>query len=582
MCRLALICVTLSSLFLGQVLPSSAAEKAPPRFDRRWFYAPYNLLVDKNVDQLVALIHRAGKSGYNGVMLADYKFNILNRMPKNYFQNVARVRREAAAAHLEIIPAVCPIGYSAGLLAHDPNLAEGVPVKDAPFVVKGGRAVSVPDPDARIKNGDLEEEKGHRFARFSFQDGPGKSSFADRQVVHHGKVSCRMQDVAKSQSAGNCRLIQRVKVRPYTCYRFSCWVKTRDFKPVNAFRLVVLGASKADHALSFFEEPLQSTGDWTRVEVVFNSLAEKEVTLYAGQWGGRSGTLWLDDLALEELSLVNVLRRPGCPLVVASEDSGTVYKEGKDYDPVRDPKLGQDPYAGEYSFRHAGPPIRLTPKSRIEEGDKLRLSWYHPLPTHSYQVMCCLSEPRVYEILRDQVKRVNDLFKPKTLFMSHDEIRVANWCRACQSRKLTPGALLADNVRRCVQIIKDVNPKAQIVVWSDMFDPHHNAVDNYYLVNGSLKGSWQGLPAGVRIANWNSGKAAASLKWFAGRGHIQLIAGYYDGDLDNFKQWQAAAKGIPRVTGFMYTTWQNKYDHLEAYGKALLGLALRKNYFTKD
>ena len=52
-----------------------------------------------------------------------------------------------------------------------------------------------------------------------------------------------------------------------------------------------------------------------------------------------------------------------------------------------------------------------------------------------------------------------------------------------------------------------------------MFDPHHNAVDKYYLVNGSLKGSWEGLARDVIIANWNGDKAAESLKFFADRGH---------------------------------------------------------------
>ena len=144
--------------------------------------------------------------------------------------------------------------------------------------------------------------------------------------------------------------------------------------------------------------------------------------------------------------------------------------------------------AGEFEFDHPGAVIRITPRSRIRGGDRLRVSWYHPIITHGSQVMCCLSEPKLYEILRAQARRVNELFQPKTFFMSHDEIRVANWCRACQDRKLTPGQLLADNVRRCTEILKSVNPRARVVVWSDMFDPHHNAVDKYYLVNGSLEG----------------------------------------------------------------------------------------------
>ena len=116
--------------------------------------------------------------------------------------------------------------------------------------------------------------------------------------------------------------------------------------------------------------------------MTFNSLDEKEVQLYAGQWGGKSGTLWLDDLELTELSLVNVLRRDGCPLVVASADGKTIYEEGKDFQPVRDAKLGLVPNRGDYSYRHAGAALQLTAASRIKDGDRLRVSWYHPILTH--------------------------------------------------------------------------------------------------------------------------------------------------------------------------------------------------------
>src|SRR5262249_31652328 len=238
------------------------------------------------------------------------------------------VKRAAREAGLEIIPAVFPVGYSAGVLAHDPNLAEGLPVKDAPFVVRGRAAVPDAAAAARLVNGGLEEGKGDRFAGFNLQDSPGKVTFADRAVVHGGKVSCRMQDVGRNGPHGHARLAQRVRVRPFACYRFSCWVKTRDFAPAGAFRLLALGGGKGGPALTFYEGRLKATEDWRRLEVVFNSLEETEVTLYAGQWGGRSGTLWVDDLALEELGLVNVLRRGGCPLAVRGADGRTAYEEG--------------------------------------------------------------------------------------------------------------------------------------------------------------------------------------------------------------------------------------------------------------
>src|SRR5262245_45059725 len=105
MTRNHLLVATLLSVLVSDL---GAAEPAP-RYEQRWFYAMHNLLVDKNVDDLIALIDRAGKSGYNGVVIADYKFNILDRVGPNYFKNVARVKEAAAAAKLEIIPTVFPI-----------------------------------------------------------------------------------------------------------------------------------------------------------------------------------------------------------------------------------------------------------------------------------------------------------------------------------------------------------------------------------------------------------------------------------------------------------------------------------------
>ena len=542
------------------------ADDDAPKYERRWVWVMANLMVEKEADRVVGLIERAEKDGYNGVVISDYKLNFLQRMPAHYFKHVERVKDAAAKAKVEIIPGVFSIGYSNGLLSNDTNLAEGMPVVDAPFVVKGREATLVTNSEAKLVNGDLEDLKGESFRGFGYQDEPGKVTVADHEVAHHGKTSCRMQNLA---GAPTCRLIQSVKVRPHACYRLSCWAKTNELAPTSAFRLLAIGKTSG-RTLTFHEGGLEPTRDWTRVEVVFNSLDDSEVNLYAGMWGGKSGTLWVDELSLEEMSLVNILRRDGCPLTVTNADGSTTYEEGKDFEPVRDEKLGMVPYEGEYNFDHPGATLRLTANSRIKDGDALKVSWYHPVLVLGSYAACCLSEPKVYDLLKDQAKRVNDLYHPKTFFMQHDELRVANWCRACQTRHLTAGELLADNARRCTQILHDLRLDAEVAVWSDMFDPTHNAVKEYYLVNGTLEGSWKGLDRSVIIANWNGGKAKASLDFFAERGHRQVIAGYYDGD-DNFFAWNAAAQGVPGIIGFMYTTWQNQYGDLERYGKLLTG-----------
>jgi hypothetical protein len=102
-----------------------------------------------------------------------------------------------------------------------------------------------------------------------------------------------------------------------------------------------------------------------------------------------------------------------------------------------------------------------------------------------------------------------------------------------------------------------------------MFDPHHNAVDDYYLVNGSLSGSWQGLHQSVTVMNWNFGQREKSLRFFAQHGNHQIIAGFYDEPLENVSLWLETARGVPNIDGFMYTTWRSDYSKLEEAARLL-------------
>jgi hypothetical protein len=148
--------------------------------------------------------------------------------------------------------------------------------------------------------------------------------------------------------------------------------------------------------------------------------------------------------------------------------------------------------------------------------------------------------------------------------MQYDEIRSMNWDDSCRRRKLTPGQILADHVRRAARLLQG----STLYVWNDMFDPYHNAVRHYYLVNGDLSGSWEGLGRDIVIVNWNAPRMKESLRFFARRGHRQIIAGYFDGKPEEIRDWLSAAAGVPSVIGVMYTTWRPRYDDLEAFARA--------------
>lgn len=71
------------------------------------------------------------------------------------------------------------------------------------------------------------------------------------------------------------------------------------------------------------------------------------------------------------------------------------------------------------------------------------------------------------------------------------------------------------------------------------------------------------------IVPWYFEKREASLKWFADRGHRQVIAGYYDAAPERVRDWLTAAKPFPAVLGVIYTTWQNKYADLERFAEVV-------------
>jgi hypothetical protein len=554
---------------------SGLGAEAPgnPTLRYRWVYLATNMLVDQNVEDALEILKRAAKAGYNGIVLTDSKFMRWDQLPDKYAQNVRQVREACRQLKLDCIAAVCPIGYSNGLLSRDPNLAAGLPVRDAPFSARGGRLLPV-DHSAAVVNGGFEQHQGHVPAGWRFVDQPGKITFIDSDVKHEGRCSLRMQDIAAHDPQhGHGRACQTVAVKPWRYYHVSVAAKTQGFAAADQVQIAVLAPDGA--ALNYYQPRVERTQNWRRADITFNSLQYREVNLYLGVWGGKSGTLWWDDVRIEPGGLVNLVRRAGVPLRAISPDGKTVYAEGTDFDGAKDPRLGVEPWPGEYTVWHDPPVVTLPGGSRIRDGQEVLLSYFHTAVIHRGQVMCCMAEPKVYEIIQWQIQQIHKNLAPDGYFMQHDEIRVQGWDQSCAKTGLTPGESLAENVKKCVTIIRQQDPGKSIYVWSDMFDPYHNApkTGKYYLVKGDgpWYGSWRGLDRDVIIVNWNSRPSSrgGSLRHFAELGHQQILGGYYDGPVAAIRGWLEDARQVPGVAGVMYTTWQHRYDDLERFALEL-------------
>ena len=544
-------------LLVGAALVWRAA--AAPYPDRWVWIFGWNLERDGDVPEITKILESGAAHGINGAVVSFGLDSLCKKTPE-FFRRLDAVQQTCTRLKIELIPSIFSIGYGGGVLGHDRHLAEGLPVVDAPFVVHGKTAEFIPDASVRMINGDFEQSKNSKFKGFSFHDAPGVISFADTAVKHGGTAALRLENFSSDQH-GHGRIMQTVRVHPYRSYRISAWVKTEELKPTHAFMMQVL---VGDRNLAPREFGLQPTSDWRQLTMLFNSLSNETVRIYAGMWGGKSGKLWLDDWTLEEVGPLNVLHRPGTPVIVRSADGATTFTEGKDYAPLVDKKF--NPYRVPEG---ASVPLKLLPGSRITEGQQLKVSWYHSMLIHDSQVSLCMAEPKLYEIFDEEARLLAQHLHPRRVLLSMDEVRMGGTCAACRGKDMAQ--LLGDCVTRQAEIVRRHIPGVELLVWSDMFDPHHNAHGNYYLVEGDFTGSWKHIPKDLTIAVWGGEPREKNLKFFADAGFATVCCCYYDADnLQSVAGWIKLAQQTPKVRGFMYTPWQKKYALLPAFGDLLL------------
>jgi hypothetical protein len=535
--------VLLSVLALGQ----------PKVYPDRWVYVSTGLESDQELARVEGIARTGAEHGLNGMLLSA-GFDDLDLKSGDYLERLKCLKQTCDRLGVEIIPTGFGVGYGGGVMAHDKNLAAGLPVRGALFVAGDHEARFVPERPVKLANGDFERIEGNLVADFAVH---GAQAAVDTQVFHSGKASVRFENFGSSPG-GTVYLAQTLRVEPYRSYRLRCWVKTEGVAPREVFHLWAIAPDGRD--LAYMEPWMAPTSDWHELVWAFNSWYSDHVDFRIGVSDGEKGKVWVDDVQVEEVGLTNVLRRPGTPVKVSGEKTGKVYEEGRDYAAISDPHLN-------FRWDHDGPAIRLLPGSRIHAGDRLRVDYFHGTTIYRDQVPIDMSEPAVYEIWQRQIPLIEKYLAPKKYFLSMDEVRVGGFCEVCKRRHLPMAQIFGDCVTRQYRMIREANPQAQVYVWSDMFDPNHNAREKYYLIDGSFDGTWNYIPKDLVIACWYYEKRDKSLDFFSKLGYRTLAGAYYDADdLENPKAWLESLDHTPGATGIMYTTWENKYELLAAFG----------------
>jgi hypothetical protein len=525
--------------------------------------------------QSEALIDQAVDAGYTGLALWDAACNHLNK-PGFDPSMLQTVMQYAIGKGLQVLPNTAPFGYSNdGMLYEDGNLAEGMAVVGTQFTVTaavGGNVLVPVNSLPPLVNGDFESGQTGWFG----VGDPRVSLDSNAADCHSGNACAEISGSATATD--NARLEQDLTVTPWRLYHIQFWMSTNALAG-NNLEVEVLDFSNPNQTVTLMDSEVDAasaTTGWTEYDLAFNSRTSTAVGLYLGMWGGNEGTVWIDDIVAEETSLVNVLRRDGTPLSVYS--GSTTYTEGTDYSTVVDPALPQT--TGSYDNWHTPPSVTVPAGSKLQLAQTVSANYYTVIPLAGGQVGSCLSEPAVQTWLASNSTLLSQVFPAGTgIFLEYDEMRQVNSCALCVGKNLTAGQLLAGNVQATWATVGSIL-SGPAYVWSDMFDPYHNATPTYqyvYPVEGDLTGSWLGLPQGFIIMNWNLGDLTQSLGWFAGQqagepqSFQQVIAGYYDsGDgAGSASSELQAANGIPGLVGLMYTTWEGDYSQLGAFAQAV-------------
>lgn len=472
----------------------------------------------------------------------------------------------AAAKGLKIMAPVAPFGFANDALQANPNMAEAQRVIGAQFQVdRTGKRLELLNSFRGLVNGGFEAGEADWFSTNDAGIG------VDTTVAHGGRSSGVIRN-----AHGNARFRQGIQVIPWRQYHLRLFFKSQNFRG-----LAQLGVLDEEHAAEQrlnAQIPAAGSHDWTSLDFTFNSQDSTRAWIYIGVWGGSTGTLWLDDLQMDETALVYVARRTGAPLTVRdAEHTEITFQEGTDYDPVADPRMSstRTPFTDAY---HKPAPVTLPPSTRLQPGQRVAMDFLavFPIPGQM-QVAMCLTDRGVLDWQLKNARAIREVLpRGAAILMQYDEIRQMNSCASCRARKLSAGELLDWSLAESAGTYDSIFPGSSLYVWSDMFDPYHNAHDRYYYVEGDLAGSWRGMPANITIFNWNLDRLRESLAWFAGQNprqriaHSQVIAGYYDkgSGAQAARAELREAAGIPGVVGLMYTTWGDDYSQLEPFAAA--------------
>lgn len=495
-----------------------------PQYPVRWFRLQCDFRRTNEVAFAESIVRRAAATGvFNGILLdgaADRTIDTCADWSADEVANFRRLRKVCDVAGLEIVPTLWSVGYGSPL-SLQPDLAEGLPVRDVRFRRRGARGV---------------------FER------------SEAAVADFARLTGPYVFEAKDAKGGQNRDFHPFRAAPHKLYRCRYRAKVENLNAEQRFQILFYSGTGGDS-----KEPLRgiyptrkTTADWFDSQFDFYSGERAEHRMGIGVWSFTSGRADVSKITIEEVPPTTFLHRAGTPIVIRDAATGAVYEEGRDVvlSPARSPwsKEGRRPVA-----------VTFPAGSRVPEGGVISVDGYAPAVIGWDQYPACLTTPELAEHFRWSARAIASLFGrfPRKVLFSNDETRASGTCETCRASGLDLPHAYARMVEAERAAVRAVSPETEMFIWSDMADPLHNArPGDYFLCRGGYAGVRDLLPRDLTIACWLRSTPEASVRGFQQAGFRTCAATYYDsGSLDSSRRWLRAGNATPGFKGLIYASW---------------------------
>jgi len=542
----------LMGTFAGMAFIDRVYIRDWPDLPRRMITINECLWQEGDLDKFYARIYQAYESKMN-----ELEWN--NKFLDDGQISIPRYRDRAIAARDSVRGLDMRLVMSADRTAHNvenPCWQEGVPVNGQTFLITSDTARVITDPVVPIINPDFEDFHNGEFDGWDHIHAPYPTITRDTYEKHHGNASAKIYLTPESGTDAPL-LLQYVDLEPFRLYHVSFWYKTSGYSGKIYFS-IIRPDCESQKIFCWFTRPSASSS-WTQVTMIVHSLRWETDVFLIGASGAENGTLWIDNLVIEERNPIWILRRDDTPLHVFKEPGHIPLTEGDDF-------VIEESYWKDYGdcYIHY-PTIRRVSGGRLANGNQISMDWYCAFRYQDRQTPCfSLLEPLA--AYQQKIACCDSLFHPDGFKIHINEISLANWDSLCLSRNLTPAQIVGSYVRQMYNIIQAQRPGAPVQVYGDAFDPYHEGSECRRAINGSMMGSLFELPTTMCLLALSEKYIDSSLYYFSQHGYpsVSCHAGWNSMEL-GLKEAEAARRHAG-CQGISFFTWDwDDFDDIPSF-----------------